>query len=850
MRFLRDLGIRSKLALFTGVAVIALLVFGAITYRTLVAVQIGGSDYGRITELRNLTTDLAPPTLFVVDARFLVLKMASKSGADAQQDLDALAQVEQHYTATYNSHLQKLPDGPLKTTLSGDVHTTAVQYFEIARNEYGAALLKGERRKAERIRTDSLDPLFDEHRSAVDVLEKAAEDEIAKQEAAAIAEVNSRMNTLLIVGLVAAAVSALLGWVIFNLVGRPLSRMEAVARKLAAGDVDVEVSSNSRDEVGKLAQSFQEMADMIKARVAAAEKIAAGDLKVEIQAASAQDVLAISLASVVSTLKQLMDEMERMAASHARGETEVAIDTSKFRGAYQEVAAGINEMVAGHIAVSHKTVGCVAEFGQGNFTAELEPFPGKLAVINQTIEQVRSNLLGLIREMEQMAQAHSVGEIDAHIDAGKYQGDFRRVAEGINRMVDDHITTIMKVLDCMSEFGKGNFASELERFPGKRARVNEIIEQVRARMKALIADVNLLVDAAVAGRLDVRADASAHAGDFRKIVLGINATMDAVVIPLQDVEYILRRLSDGDFTAELRKQYAGEFNTLKDAVNTMTARVRAALMQIGVSTGALAASSQQLGQLSQQMSASADQTSAQANVVSSATDQVASNIHTVATGADEMGASIKEIARSAADATRIANSASQLARNTNQTVQKLGVSSDEIGHVIKLITSIAQQTNLLALNATIEAARAGEAGKGFAVVAGEVKQLAGQTATATEEISQKIQAIQEDAKGAVAAIAQITEVITQVNDIQNTIASAVEEQSATTSEITRNLAEAATGSRDITANISGVAQAARSTTEAASQTQQSAASLADMAAQLKKLVEQFRYNERAQATAN
>ena len=208
-----------------------------------------------------------------------------------------------------------------------------------------------------------------------------------------------------------------------------------------------------------------------------------------------------------------------------------------------------------------------------------------------------------------------------------------------------------------------------------------------------------------------------------------------------------------------------------------------------------------------------------------------------------MGASIKEIAKNTADATKIANNAVQLSQTTNETVQKLGASSEEIGQVIKVITSIAQQTNLLALNATIEAARAGEAGKGFAVVANEVKELAKQTAKATEDISQKIQAIQQDAGGAVTAIGQITEVIGQISDIQNTIASAIEEQSATTSEISRNLAEAAKGDTDISLNITSVAQVAKTTTEAAGQTQASAKSLEDMAAQLKELVSQFKYAE-------
>ena len=174
------------------------------------------------------------------------------------------------------------------------------------------------------------------------------------------------------------------------------------------------------------------------------------------------------------------------------------------------------------------------------------------------------------------------------------------------------------------------------------------------------------------------------------------------------------------------------------------------------------------------------------------------------------------------------------------TIAKLGESSAEIGKVVKVITSIAQQTNLLALNATIEAARAGEAGRGFAVVANEVKELAKETAKATEDISQKIEAIQNDTRGAVAAIAQIGAIINQINDISNTIASAVEEQTATTNEIGRNVTEAARGSVEIAENITGVALAAKSTADGASATQSSAAALTKMAAELRQLVSRFK----------
>ena len=269
----------------------------------------------------------------------------------------------------------------------------------------------------------------------------------------------------------------------------------------------------------------------------------------------------------------------------------------------------------------------------------------------------------------------------------------------------------------------------------------------------------------------------------------------------------------------------------------MTENLKQTLDTVSQNSQALASASEELSATAQQMSSNSEETSSQSNVAAAAAEEVSKNVATVATSAEEMSASVREIAKNATEAAKVATQAVTVAEDTNRTVSKLGESSIEIGKVIKVITSIAQQTNLLALNATIEAARAGEAGKGFAVVANEVKELAKQTASATEEISAKIEAIQGDTKGAVQAINQISGIINQINDISNSIASAVEEQTATTNEIARNASEAARGSTEIAKNITSVSQAAHSTSEGAANTLTASAELARLAAELKKVVD-------------
>jgi len=469
-------------------------------------------------------------------------------------------------------------------------------------------------------------------------------------------------------------------------------------------------------------------------------------------------------------------------------------------------------------------MGVVEEFGRGNFAADIDPLPGKRRFINDTIAQVRSNLQGLVAEINRVSREHDAGEIDAAIEAARFSGDYRSMAEGINAMVQNHVAMNRLAMGVVAEFGRGHFEAPLAPLPGKKRFINETVEQVRANLEALIADAALLSRAALDGRLEVRADAGRHEGGFREIIQGVNATLDAVVAPIHDLKAVLDRLAAGELTAradasryrnEARRilegtnatlgallapaseatavlrqlaerdlrvrmtgDYQGEHAAMKEAVNATAAALHEALVQVAEAVD--------------QVSGAATQIAASSQAVASGASEQASSLQETGASVDSVAEMTRHAAESAHQANVLADGARTAAAGGVGAVEqmqgamaKIRASAEGTSQIIKDINDIAFQTNLLALNAAVEAARAGEAGRGFAVVAEEVRSLALRAKEAAQKTEGLIrESVKQTNEGEVTSrevatrLAQIVSSISKASDIVKEIAAIEKEQSA------------------------------------------------------------------------
>ena len=410
-----------------------------------------------------------------------------------------------------------------------------------------------------------------------------------------------------------------------------------------------------------------------------------------------------------------------------------------------------------------------ARLSAGELNAKVTLKQGDTTSLMASMQQLGACLHELIVEMDHMSSDHDKGEIDAQIDTGRFHGSYRSMAQGINEMVNGHIAVKKKAMACIRSFGEGDLSAPLEQFPGKKAFINENIEQLRANILALVEDTRQISDSALIGKLDTRPDATRHQGDFRRIILGINGSLDAIIVPITEAMEVLSAISNGDLTRTIGGDYQGKFLELKNSVNGTVEKLSEIIGEVRGSADSLSSASEEISATAQSMAQSASEQAASVEQTSASMEQ--------------MSASISQNTENAKVTDGMAGKANKEASEGGRAVKDTVAAMKTIAEKIGIVDSIAYQTNLLALNAAIEAARAGEHGKGFAVVAAEVRKLAERSQIAAQEISEVAKNSVALAERAGNLLDEIVPSIAKTSDLVQEIAAASEEQSIGSEQI-------------------------------------------------------------------
>ncbi|MBN8441056.1 MAG: HAMP domain-containing protein [Thauera sp.] len=548
------------------------------------------------------------------------------------------------------------------------------------------------------------------------------------------AEAQAEQSVMLLLELLAAALVIGIGFAIFitRSITRPVSEVSTAAKKMANGDFNFDLRSDAKDEVGEVVRA---------------------------------------VADVQASVKRMITDAGMLSEAAVAGKLATRADASKHQGDFHKIVQGVNDTLDAVIGPLNVAADYVDRIAKGAIPARItDTYNGDFNTIKNNLNTAIDAVNALVADAILLSKAAVDGKLATRADASKHQGDYARIVQGVNDTLDAVIGPLNVAATYVEQIAKGALPAKItDSYNGDFNTIKNNLNTCIDAVNELVADAVMLAQAAVQGRLDTRADASKHQGDYRRIVEGVNSTLDAVIAPINEVKRVMVALSGGDLTQKITDDYAGDFQVLQNAVNDSMDKLAEIIEQVRGAADAL--------------TNAAGQVSATAQSLSQSSSEQAASVEETSASIEQMSASINQNSENAKITDAMASKSSTEAGEGGEAVKSTVQAMKNIAGKIGIIDDIAYQTNLLALNAAIEAARAGEHGKGFAVVAAEVRKLAERSQVAAQEIGELAGNSVHLAERAGKLLDEMVPSINKTSDLVQEIASASQEQTAGVGQI-------------------------------------------------------------------